>query len=122
MNKIIFGGLLLCFLIAPSLQKRNSNDRGSDCRYWCENDKSQYYCCENDDQRPRPVGEKKGSCPPVRPSCPGVGAFAGPKTCSNDFSCSGRDKCCYDVCLQLHVCKPPQKNSIGSSLGSSASK
>ncbi|RXG50989.1 hypothetical protein Avbf_14315 [Armadillidium vulgare] len=102
-NKILFGTFLLCCVIVPSLQRSPPVDNGhSECRYWCKNDRSQFYCCENSDDRPGPVGEKKGRCPQVRPSCPGLGAtFSGPKTCSNDYSCPGRDKCCYDVCLKV---------------------
>ncbi|KAL7634810.1 UNVERIFIED_CONTAM: hypothetical protein RMT77_015186 [Armadillidium vulgare] len=126
MNKILFGTFFLCCVIVPSLQRSPPVDNGhSECRYWCKNDRSQFYCCENSDDRPGPVGEKKGRCPQVRPSCPGLGAtFSGPKTCSNDYSCPGRDKCCYDVCLKLSVCKPSERGGhkgghIGSSLGSS---
>lgn len=46
-----------------------------------------------------------GSCPAVRPLCPGTRGLP-PKTCSNDGSCGWADKCCFDSCLKLHVCKP----------------
>merc|ERR1711972_431362 len=82
----------------------------STCRYWCKNPQGQAYCCENNAQAPSPVvGTKQGYCPPVRPSCPPTRFFGGPpQTCSNDGSCPGVDKCCYDTCLSEHVCKPPR--------------
>merc|ERR1711942_503457 len=81
------------------------------CRYWCRTPFGQRYCCENSNQ-----GQggflpftKPGQCPPVRPSCPPTRNFIGPpQTCSSDSRCPGVDKCCFDTCLQEHVCKPPQ--------------
>ncbi|XP_068230642.1 uncharacterized protein [Palaemon carinicauda] len=78
------------------------------CRYWCRTPQGQAYCCENNNRPQGPVGVKPGYCPPVRPVCPPVRNFAPPQTCSNDYRCGGIDKCCYDTCLQEHVCKPPQ--------------
>ena len=77
------------------------------CRYWCRTPLGQYYCCENSKQSPSNVGVKSGFCPPVRPACPPT-RFGPPKTCSNDYSCRGTKKCCFDTCLQQHVCKPRQ--------------
>ncbi|KAK7087037.1 hypothetical protein SK128_016990 [Halocaridina rubra] len=77
------------------------------CRYWCRTPEGQAYCCEGNEQPQSAVGVKPGFCPPVRPVCPPVRNFAPPSTCSNDFACSGVDKCCYDRCLVEHICKPP---------------
>merc|ERR1711970_341283 len=63
------------------------------CRYWCRTPQGQAYCCENSNQA--------ASCPPTR------NFFGPPQTCSNDSRCLGVDKCCFDTCLQEHVCKPP---------------
>ncbi|XP_063611456.1 uncharacterized protein LOC134785105 [Penaeus indicus] len=76
------------------------------CRYWCRTPEGQAYCCEGAQQPQRPVGTKFGRCPPVRPTCPQT-RFGPPQTCSNDYNCAGRDKCCFDRCLGEHVCKPP---------------
>ncbi|KAF2362930.1 WAP-type 'four-disulfide core' domain [Trinorchestia longiramus] len=53
-------------------------------------------------------GQKGGSCPPVRATCP-TRSNIGPTTCINDFNCVGADKCCPDTCLKSTVCKPPEK-------------
>merc|ERR1712183_1195065 len=94
--------VLLCCLVGVVMSQ-------SQCRYWCRNPQGQAYCCENNAQRPSAVvGTKRGTCPPVRPSCPPTRNFLPPQTCSNDGSCAGIDKCCYDTCLAEHVCKRPQ--------------
>ncbi|XP_064115798.1 elastin-like [Macrobrachium nipponense] len=78
------------------------------CRYWCRTPQGQAYCCENVLQPQSLVGVvKPGQCPPARPVCPPVRNFQPPATCSNDGACGGVDKCCYDTCLEEHVCKPP---------------
>nr|ACU25384.1 crustin 3 [Panulirus japonicus] len=69
------------------------------CRYWCKQPDGEYHCCD---------GEKPGNCPIVRLDCPPTRTFAGPQTCSNDRSCAGSDKCCYDTCLRERVCKPAE--------------
>ncbi|KAF0299803.1 hypothetical protein FJT64_027552 [Amphibalanus amphitrite] len=49
----------------------------------------------------------RGSCPPRRPFCPRKAySSARPQVCKGDFSCGHADKCCYDACLELRVCKP----------------
>ncbi|KAK7071072.1 hypothetical protein SK128_015588 [Halocaridina rubra] len=83
------------------------------CRYWCRTPQGQAYCCEDNNQPQGPVGVKPGYCPPVRPVCPPIRNFAPPLTCSNDYACSGYDKCCFDTCLQEHVCKPPSQGFGG---------
>jgi len=84
----------------------------SSCRYWCRNPQNQYYCCEGQNQQigggGGQVGTKPGSCPPVRPNCPPTRIFGPPRQCSNDYACTGSDKCCFDTCLQHHTCKPAQ--------------
>lgn len=79
----------------------------STCRHWCRTPQNQAYCCEDAREVPSPVGVKPGRCPPVRPVCPPTRSFQPPATCSNDGRCGGFDKCCFDTCLQEHVCKPP---------------
>ncbi|KAK7078793.1 hypothetical protein SK128_013925 [Halocaridina rubra] len=80
----------------------------SSCRYWCRTPQGQAYCCEGAEQPQSFVGVvKPGFCPPVRPVCPPIRNFLPPATCSNDGACGGVDKCCFDTCLQEHICKPP---------------
>nr|QOL09955.1 type IIa crustin cruIIa-1 [Penaeus vannamei] len=79
----------------------------SGCRYWCRNPENQVYCCETDLEPEGPVGTKPLDCPLVRPTCPVSVRGLRPITCSNDYKCGGVDKCCFDRCLQEHVCKPP---------------
>ncbi|XP_066986787.1 ATP-dependent RNA helicase glh-2-like [Macrobrachium rosenbergii] len=81
------------------------------CRRWCRSPLGQAYCCESNNEPDTIPFVKPGVCPPVRPQCPPVRSFAPPRTCSNDSKCGGVDKCCFDTCLQEHVCKPP----VGSS-------
>ncbi|XP_064099732.1 small cysteine and glycine repeat-containing protein 2-like [Macrobrachium nipponense] len=81
------------------------------CRRWCRTPEGQAYCCETNNEPDTIPFVKPGVCPPVRPQCPPVRTFAPPQTCSNDSKCGGVDKCCYDRCLEEHVCKPP----VGSS-------
>ncbi|XP_071533049.1 uncharacterized protein [Panulirus ornatus] len=97
---------------APGIYPDNLPGQGSSCRYWCRTPQGQAYCCENASNPSGPVGTKPGRCPPVRPNCPPVRNFGGPQTCSNDYSCAGSDKCCYDTCLGEHVCKAPQYTPI----------
>ena len=78
------------------------------CRYWCRTPQGQAYCCENANQVQSLVFTKPGLCPPVRDFCPPTRSNIGPPApCSNDGSCLGVDKCCYDVCLNQHTCKAP---------------
>ncbi|XP_066986802.1 ATP-dependent RNA helicase glh-2-like isoform X2 [Macrobrachium rosenbergii] len=81
------------------------------CRRWCRTPEGQAYCCETNNEPDTIPFVKPGVCPPVRPQCPPVRSFTPPQTCSNDSKCGGVDKCCYDRCLEEHVCKPP----VGSS-------
>ena len=78
------------------------------CRYWCKTNVGKYYCCEGGLQPEGLVGTKPGECVPARPSCP---RFRAPQICSNDGACAGIDKCCFDTCLQEHVCKPPKRGT-----------
>ncbi|XP_042891672.1 whey acidic protein-like [Penaeus japonicus] len=48
---------------------------------------------------------KEGRCPLIRDECPPVRIT--PPTCIDDASCSGDDKCCFDICLKRNTCKPP---------------
>ncbi|KAG7170696.1 putative crustin-like antimicrobial peptide 12 [Homarus americanus] len=50
------------------------------------------------------LDDKPGCCPKVRPNCPRLGP---PVPCTHDFDCANAaDKCCFDRCLEQHVCKP----------------
>ena len=82
-------------------------NRPASCRYWCRTPQGQVYCCEGANQQQSFVGFKPGRCPPVRPVCPPTRNFGPPSSCSNDGSCAGVDKCCFDTCLQQHTCKAP---------------
>merc|ERR1739844_673633 len=86
----------------------NNGGRGhGNCRYWCKDPQGRAYCCETGNDAPAPVGVKPGKCPVPRPVCPVHTRFGPPKTCSNDGTCHGAEKCCFDTCLKEHVCKPP---------------
>ncbi|XP_068230693.1 uncharacterized protein [Palaemon carinicauda] len=111
--------LLISCLAAVSLAQNSGNTRffpaggliggglSQTCRRWCRTPEGQAYCCEGNNEPETLPFVKPGQCPPVRPQCPPVRAFAPPQTCSNDSKCGGVDKCCYDRCLEEHVCKPP---------------
>lgn len=47
-------------------------------------------------------GEKPGQCPRLRPGTVGICV----ELCSNDFDCSGSQKCCSNGCG--HVCTTPR--------------
>ncbi|XP_076050758.1 uncharacterized protein LOC143031148 [Oratosquilla oratoria] len=97
--------VLMCALVMAASIPASS----ASCRYWCKTPEGQAYCCEGENQPPGPLAVKPGVCPPVRPVCPPVRTFSGPPvTCSNDGSCGGADKCCFDRCLGEHVCKAPE--------------
>lgn len=88
-----------------------SQQGSSNCRYWCKTPEGQAYCCENNQQAPKhPVAaivQKPGLCPPVRAECP-LRIFGGPpQTCSKHGDCYGSERCCFDRCLNEHVCKEP---------------
>ncbi|XP_042219313.1 41 kDa spicule matrix protein-like [Homarus americanus] len=80
----------------------------SGCRNWCRTDKGQAYCCETASEPESPFSIKFGMCPPRRPACLDVRSVGPPSSCSSDGTCSGIEKCCFDVCLQQHTCKPPR--------------
>ncbi|KAK7069148.1 hypothetical protein SK128_007988, partial [Halocaridina rubra] len=75
------------------------------CRYWCRTPERQAYCCEGNDELEALPSVKPGQCPPVRPQCPPVRAYGAPTTCSNDSKCPGKEKCCFDRCLEHNMCK-----------------
>ncbi|XP_027213323.2 uncharacterized protein [Penaeus vannamei] len=92
------------FPIRPPLPLPSNN-----CRQWCRGKyPRQFYCCE-DNSKPVTIPiNKPGSCPPTRPVCPRfyTPPPVGPQTCGDDSKCPGYDKCCFDICLEEHVCKP----------------
>jgi len=77
----------------------------SNCRYWCKTPEGQAYCCEGNNQPLINDEFRPGFCPPVRKECP-TRIFAGPpQTCSKHGDCSLTNRCCFDRCLEEHVCK-----------------
>lgn len=76
------------------------------CHYWCKTPQGSYYCCPGGWPTAAPVTVKPGLCPVVRPVCPKL--YGPPVRCTRDTTCAGDDKCCFDVCLQEKVCKPPR--------------
>ncbi|KAF2362926.1 WAP-type 'four-disulfide core' domain [Trinorchestia longiramus] len=86
----------------------NSFPHSHGCRFQCKSPTGQVYCCEKTNQIPSLVHTKREHCPPARSSCPNTRASSVPSSCSNDNSCSGVDKCCFDVCLQYNTCKAVQ--------------
>ncbi|XP_068219255.1 uncharacterized protein [Palaemon carinicauda] len=94
----------------PPYTEGNTSWVPSDCRYRCRDPYGRLYCCESTTAYPMFHAyqtTKPGNCPSVHPQCPPVRGGP-PRRCSQDRSCLGMDKCCYDSCLGHHVCKPPQ--------------
>ncbi|KAK8732788.1 hypothetical protein OTU49_006926, partial [Cherax quadricarinatus] len=82
--------------------------RSTCCQYWCKTPPPQdtAYCCSLPD-RVYPAPEvHSGSCPPARKVCPRIQL---PEVCPHDGACPQNQKCCWDVCLELHTCKPSHK-------------
>ncbi|XP_068244082.1 uncharacterized protein [Palaemon carinicauda] len=99
--------IAICFL-AWTLASCH-RDTGVSCTYWCQTRDQRFYCCDSGGQ-----GERRGYCPPVRSICPQASFFRPPTSCANDNSCRDyKDKCCYDQCLKLRVCKPAQGTRFG---------
>ncbi|XP_068219254.1 uncharacterized protein [Palaemon carinicauda] len=101
-----YGGIAGGIGVGPSIIPGGGLAAPATCRYWCRTPQGQAYCCEGGNEPAGPVGVKPGNCPQVRPQCPPVRSGFPPNPCSNDYKCGGLDKCCYDVCLEEHVCKP----------------
>ncbi|XP_042882157.1 uncharacterized protein LOC122259453 [Penaeus japonicus] len=102
-----FGGFQGGFGGFPGASLTAAAQGPSQCRYWCKTPENQAYCCETNLEPEGPVGTKPLGCPIVRPTCPVGLRSQRPILCSNDYKCFGADKCCFDRCLQEHVCKPP---------------
>nr|XP_053636129.1 uncharacterized protein LOC128691337 [Cherax quadricarinatus] len=52
------------------------------------------------------VSQDRGLCPPLRDYCPrGQDAAPHLALCNTDYDCAASDKCCFDACLEAHVCK-----------------
>ncbi|XP_042219198.1 uncharacterized protein LOC121864219 [Homarus americanus] len=85
----------------PNHGLRPNKYTSSSCIYWCRTPENSFYCCgQPTTHRP----DKPGCCPKVRPNCPRLGP---PVPCTHDFDCANAaDKCCFDRCLEQHVCKP----------------
>ncbi|CAL4159464.1 unnamed protein product, partial [Meganyctiphanes norvegica] len=107
------GGLIGGLAGGGSLGGYGGSTGSSSCRRWCRTPQGQAYCCEEANQPLQAAVLKQGYCPPVRPQCPPTRGFLPPRQCSSDGGCAGYDKCCFDVCLQHHTCKPPINNGYG---------
>ncbi|XP_066968457.1 elastin-like [Macrobrachium rosenbergii] len=84
------------------------------CKYWCRTPQQQAYCCDQGNNGGRFPGVRPGYCPPVRPACPPTRFGGPPITCAHDNDCASfSDKCCFDTCLEHHVCKPAQGFGFG---------
>ena len=82
----------------------------SPCRYWCKTPEDELYCCETLKDPQLAVGSKPGNCPSMRDGCTRVVGLM-PFVCSSDGACFGEEKCCYDRCLDRHICKPPASSA-----------
>ncbi|XP_042857765.1 uncharacterized protein LOC122244036, partial [Penaeus japonicus] len=92
------------FLARPPVSLPSNN-----CRLWCKGKyPGQFYCCEDSSKPVTIPVNKPGACPPTRPVCPRffTPPLVAPQTCGDDSKCPGYDKCCFDICLEEHVCKP----------------
>ncbi|XP_076048425.1 uncharacterized protein LOC143029597 [Oratosquilla oratoria] len=110
-HRMMYSAVVMCavVLVASAHGPPPHSRPGATCRYWCKTPEGAAYCCEGSNRPTGPLTVKPGFCPPVRPVCPPVRSFPGPPvTCSNDGSCGGADKCCFDRCLGEHVCKAPE--------------
>ncbi|XP_076048635.1 uncharacterized protein LOC143029686 [Oratosquilla oratoria] len=107
MMKVTGALVVVCVLALVSMEAQAGE---ATCRYWCRagGDEERFYCCEDKYKPPGPVGVKRNfRCPPPpKAVCPPYPRFGRPATCSNDFNCFENDKCCWDECLEKHVCKP----------------
>ncbi|XP_064110597.1 uncharacterized protein LOC135218306 [Macrobrachium nipponense] len=76
------------------------------CRQWCKGAvRGQFYCCEENTEPLTVPIVKSGGCPPLRSTCPENPPT--PITCGDDSKCPGRHKCCFDGCINVHVCARP---------------
>jgi len=108
--------LLLCLaLVASSLG----------CSYWCKTPEGSVYCCQEGASNPNApinsgggfggfghIGSRDdardvhpGNCPIVRRQCPNTRFGLPPRKCAYDGACLKSEKCCFDRCLNEHVCK-----------------
>ena len=94
--------LFLVFATLTSAQPRKNFGRVPIFKYKTSNG---YTPTIGDNPKPNLSLNKNGFCPTVRPLCPPTRSFGPPKSCFNDYSCRGIEKCCYDVCLRHRVCK-----------------
>ena len=71
------------------------------CKSWCLTSSNKYFCCT----RPMKatVRMKPGKCPPSKFFCPTVTSPSS-NSCSDDYTCGGGSKCCYDNCLKHKTC------------------
>merc|ERR1712243_350383 len=103
-----FGGGFGLGSVGAGLGGGYGGSSSGSCRYWCRTPQGQAYCCEGGNEVASLPTVKPGQCPPVRPQCPPTRfGFRPPQQCSNDSRCPGREKCCFDTCLQHHTCKAP---------------
>nr|AEB54630.1 crustin 2 [Procambarus clarkii] len=77
------------------------------CNYYCTKpegpNKGAKYCC-GPEFLPLIREEKhNGFCPPPLKDCTRI---LPPQVCPHDGHCPINQKCCFDICLDLHTCKP----------------
>lgn len=75
------------------------------CRYVCIRPHSnEPYCCDDGSNNRGKPAIHGGQCPDVRILCVRNPFFT---KCGHDGQCAASDKCCYDTCVQHHICKSP---------------
>lgn len=75
----------------------------SNCKYICKRHEA-FYCC---DDGTNPHTERKpdihgGNCPMVRSLCIRNTLII---KCAHDGQCAPSDRCCFDACVDRHICK-----------------
>ncbi|XP_066974507.1 uncharacterized protein [Macrobrachium rosenbergii] len=95
--------LLITMLLSTAIMTRESYA----CLYTCLTPNNEKYCCDSNLDKLIPPETHPGTCPITRPECPDVRTGTEtPRLCPHDGLCDKTSKCCYDVCLEHHVCKP----------------
>lgn len=115
--------LLFAAAYACLLQTAYGQDYQYSCIHYCqlkEYSQTSTFCCRmakvfprEDFQKkqapPKPYPHDNGVCPPVRDTCPRTRVTSPPLECVTDANCTPPNKCCYDKCLELYVCKKTVK-------------
>ncbi|KAF0303230.1 hypothetical protein FJT64_024809 [Amphibalanus amphitrite] len=76
---------------------------GPSCRYFCiRPTTNEPYCCDDGTNRAGDPSIHGGKCPRLRLLCIRFSFF---NKCAHDGQCAASDKCCYDACIDMHICK-----------------